>query len=95
MARRAEAYCRARPSNDGVLAAGLKRAGCDDRTGNFFDTLTVEAGDQQDAILQRAANDGINLRRGSDGRIGISCDETTTPEIVEAVWRAFAAARRW
>ena len=73
-----------------VVAAGLKAQGWTIETGNFFDTLTVDAGDRQDEILRRAAKDGINLRRGSNGRIGISCDETTTPEIVEAVWRAFA-----
>ena len=75
-----------------VLAAGLKALGWPVETGNFFDTLTVDAGKSQDEILRRAARDGINLRRGGNGRIGISCDETTTPDIVEAVWRAFVRA---
>jgi glycine dehydrogenase len=73
-----------------VVAAGLKALGCTVETANFFDTLTVDAGERQDEILRRATEGGINLRRGGDGRIGISCDETTTPKIVEAVWRAFA-----
>ena len=73
-----------------VLATGLKALGHTVETANFFDTLTVDAGERQDEILQRATQEGINLRRGGDGRIGISCDETTTPEIIEAVWRTFA-----
>jgi glycine cleavage system P protein (glycine dehydrogenase) len=73
-----------------VLAAGLKALGSPVETRNFFDTVTVDAGDRQQEILRRASEEGINLRRCGNGRIGISCDETTTPEIVEAVWRAFA-----
>src|SRR5690606_8549058 len=37
-----------------------------------------------------AAADGIDLRPpAGDGSISISLDETTTPEVVERVWRAF------
>jgi glycine dehydrogenase len=77
-----------------TLAAGLKALGW--RLGNlhFFDTVMVEAGDRAPEILQRALGEGINLRSvAGEGesayRIGISCDETTTPAIIEAVWRAF------
>src|SRR5262249_38000996 len=48
----------------------------------------VETGELQDAVYQRALAHGINLRR-LVGRLAISCDETTTPEIVEHVWAAF------
>src|SRR5262249_54525612 len=70
-----------------VLASGLRALGLSIVQRNFFDTITVDVGDRQDAILARAVANGINLRRivGEDGarRIGISCDETTTPAIVE------------
>ncbi len=75
-----------------VLAAGLSAAGESVQTAAFFDTVTVAAGARTEAVLADAVALGINLRRAGDGRIGISLDETTTPEIVRAVWRAFGAA---
>jgi glycine dehydrogenase len=78
-----------------ALAAGLKALGWRIGQQNFFDTITVEAGDRQPEILRRAADNAINLRgiAGEDAarRIGISCDETTTPAVIEAVWRSFGA----
>jgi glycine dehydrogenase len=60
---------------------------------HFFDTITVDVGDRQAQILARALTNGINLRRivTEDGarRIGMSCDETTTPAGIESVWRSF------
>jgi glycine dehydrogenase len=74
-----------------VLAAGLRKLGFAPRNEAFFDTLTVEVGDQQDAIVARAREAKINFRIGA-GTLGISLDETTTPKIIEAVWRAFGGA---
>jgi glycine dehydrogenase len=71
-----------------VLAAGLKKLGFAPRSEAFFDTLTVEAGAKKDAIVAGALAEKINLRIG-DTTLGIALDETTTPAIVEAVWRAF------
>ena len=71
-----------------VLAAGLRKLGFAPKHENFFDTLTVEAGGKQSEIVARALAEKINLRIGN-GTLGIAVDETTTPEIVEAVWRAF------
>ena len=56
----------------------------------FFDTVTVDAGADKD-IIARAQDEKINLRIG-DTTLGIALDETTTPAIVEAVWRAFGGA---
>ena len=76
-----------------VLAAGLKALGWTVAPRHFFDTITVDVGDRQAQILARAVANGINLRRivTEDGerRIGMSCDETTTPAVIEAVWRSF------
>jgi glycine dehydrogenase len=71
-----------------VLAAGLRRLGFAPVHETFFDTLTVDVGDKQSEIVARALAEKINLRIGK-GTLGIAVDETTTPEIIEAVWRAF------
>ncbi len=71
-----------------VLGFGLRRLGFGLRHDTFFDTLTVEAGEAQAQILARASDERLNLRVDGD-LLGIALDETTTPETVEAVWRAF------
>ena len=78
-----------------VLAAGLRRLGFSVLNDSFFDTITVEVGAKQAEIVARAAGEQINFRIvkagecGSAAALGISLDETTSPAIVEAVWRAF------
>jgi glycine dehydrogenase len=74
-----------------VLAAGLRKLGFIPRAEAFFDTVTVAAGARRDEIVARALAETINLRIG-ETTLGIALDETTTPEIVEAVWRAFGGA---
>ena len=71
-----------------VLAAGLRKLGFVLKSEIFFDTLAVKAGAKRDGIVARALAEKINLRIG-DGTLGIALDETTTPDDVEAVWRAF------
>ncbi len=76
-----------------VLAEGLKTLGWTVAPQHFFDTIAVDVGDRDDEILRRAVGNGINLRHivSAEGKrcIGMSCDETTTPAVIEAVWRAF------
>lgn len=78
-----------------VLAAGLKKLGFAPLASSFFDTVTVAAGGKQSDIVARALKEKINLRligagdAAKDACLGIALDETTTPETVEAVWRAF------
>src|SRR5450755_2201387 len=74
-----------------VLAAGLRKLGFTPRSEAFFDTVTVDAGSRQDQIVAHALAEKINLRIG-EGVLGIALDETTTPAVVEAVWRAFGGA---
>ena len=71
-----------------VLAAGLRKLGFAPRSETFFDTVTVDAGASRNEIVARACAERINLRIGQ-GTLGIALDETTTPAVVEAVWRAF------
>jgi glycine dehydrogenase len=75
-----------------TLAKGLTQLGWRVQQAAFFDTVTVQVGAHQSEILRSAELNAINLRRigaGAEARIGISCDEITTPAVVEAVWRAF------
>jgi glycine dehydrogenase len=71
-----------------VLVAGLRRLGFAPTSDAFFDTVTVDAGGKRNEIIAGARVEKINLRIG-DATLGIALDETTTPAIVEAVWRAF------
>src|SRR6266516_1500185 len=75
----------------GTLVKGLAALGWRVQQAAFFDTVTVEVGARQSEILENAWSSAINLRKigaGAQARIGISCDETTTPAVIEAVWRA-------
>ncbi|MGZ3327624.1 MAG: aminomethyl-transferring glycine dehydrogenase [Xanthobacteraceae bacterium] len=78
------------------LRAGLVALGWTVRAGAFFDTITVEVDEQRATVLERAVEIGINLRDipSCHGRscIGISCDETTTMEVVQRVLCAFGDA---
>jgi glycine dehydrogenase len=76
-----------------ILAAGLKDLGRTLAHESAFDTLTVNAGDHTDALLQAAREAGLNLRRASGQRLGITLDETTTREDITALWRLFAAGQ--
>ena len=76
------------------LAMGLEEHGYSVEPEVFFDTITVEVGDRQAAILNNAVNNGINLRRIGTGRVGISVDEQTRSETIEAVWDAFGITRK-
>ncbi|RTL74074.1 MAG: aminomethyl-transferring glycine dehydrogenase, partial [Bradyrhizobiaceae bacterium] len=75
-----------------TLAGGLRQLGFTLASDTFFDTVTVKAeGAQRAEILSLAKAERLNLRIGKN-EIGIALDETTTPAIVEAVWRAFGGA---
>jgi glycine dehydrogenase len=78
-----------------VLATGLRKLGVDVRNTHYFDTLTVEAGAQRDAIIARAEAGRINLRKIGATQLGITLDESSTPVVIEAVWAAFGGALRF
>ena len=75
------------------LAEGLKEAGFVVRPATYFDTITVDVGPLQKAVLKSAVDEGINLRAVGTTQIGITLDERTRPETIEAVWRAFGITR--
>ena len=74
-----------------ALAAGLQRLGHDVGGGPFFDTLKVRLnGLTAEAVIGAAEAVGYNLRPYDAGHVGVSLDETTTRDDVEAVLGAFA-----
>ncbi len=74
------------------LAHALRARGCRIVHDRFFDTVCValEAA-QADAVMRRAAEQGINLRRLAVDRITVAFDETVTMQDVADVVDCFAA----
>ncbi|WP_019211621.1 aminomethyl-transferring glycine dehydrogenase [Yersinia massiliensis] len=68
-----------------ILAAGLQQAGLTLRFQHWFDTLTVDVKDKA-AVLARALSFGINLRTDIHGAVGITLDETTSREDIQALF---------
>ena len=75
------------------LAEGLEALGFAVEPESFFDTVTVKVGAFQQLVLDNAVAQGINLRQVGTDRVGITLDERTRPDIIEAVWHAFGATR--
>jgi glycine dehydrogenase len=75
-----------------TLATGLRAQGVTLVHENFFDTVLAEVPGRADAIVDAAHNLGVLLRRVDDDRVGISCDETTTPAHLALVLRAFGGS---
>ncbi|MBM0276088.1 aminomethyl-transferring glycine dehydrogenase [Micromonospora tarensis] len=71
------------------LAAGLRAGGVDVADVAFFDTVTASVPGRAAAVVAAAAERGVNLRLVDAGRVGMSCDETTTGAHLGAVWAAF------
>ncbi len=75
------------------LAEGLKMAGFEVQPATYFDTITVDVGLLQKGVLAAAVREGVNLRAVGETRVGITLDERTRPQTIEAVWRAFGIER--
>ncbi|MEH2447098.1 MAG: aminomethyl-transferring glycine dehydrogenase [Nostoc sp.] len=74
-----------------LLAQGLKRLGYNVVSESFFDTLRVELGTHNlEDILAASEQLQINLRIFDATAVGISLDETTTPEDLIDLWQIFA-----
>ncbi|MCJ8308215.1 MAG: aminomethyl-transferring glycine dehydrogenase [Rhizobiaceae bacterium] len=76
------------------LAKGLEENGFDVEPSVFFDTITVEVGHLQRNVMEAAIARGINLRKVGETKVGISLDEQTRPETIEAVWGAFGIDKK-
>ena len=71
------------------LAAGLAQGGLTLRHDSWFDTLTVDVGDRQETLYTAAQDREINLRRVGNDALGISLNETSTPELVDQLLDLF------
>jgi glycine dehydrogenase len=75
-----------------VLAAGLEQKGVKRDNQFFFDTLTLDVGGMQTAIIESAKAARINLRILGRGKLGVSLDETCTAQTVEQLLCIFLGA---
>jgi glycine dehydrogenase len=75
-----------------ILAAGAQKLGYTLVNEAFFDTLTFEAGARAQALHDAACARGMNLRRVSETRVGVSVDETTTRGDLADLLAVFAQA---
>jgi glycine dehydrogenase len=72
-----------------ILAEGLRGGGVQVVTSSFFDTITVRVPQRAEHVAARARDRRINLRVVDTDTLGVSLDETTTRDVVDAVWDAF------
>jgi glycine dehydrogenase len=69
-----------------VLANGLNQYNITTVNTSWFDTLTLNTGDNTAAIIGRAEANNINLRQIDNNHLGISLDETTSAEEIVQLW---------
>ncbi|MCL1142365.1 aminomethyl-transferring glycine dehydrogenase [Shewanella gaetbuli] len=74
-----------------ILATGLKTKGVELVNSTWFDTISLKGLDVE-AVKARALAAQMNLRFDADGIVGISLDETTTREDVEALFSVVLGA---
>ncbi|MBS1491833.1 MAG: aminomethyl-transferring glycine dehydrogenase [Bacteroidetes bacterium] len=76
-----------------LLESGLKELGIQQVNTNYFDTLKLVVNDSS-ALKKKAEEAEINFRYFSKTEIGISLDETTTHEEVNAILQIFSSAKK-
>lgn len=74
-----------------ILASGLKAAGFELNSDNFFDTICVNSGDKTTAIFNKALENRINLRNINNQQLAISINETTSADDIAALLSVFGA----
>jgi glycine dehydrogenase len=72
-----------------ILAEGLRGAGVEVVTDQFFDTITVRVPGRVAQIASRPRDRRINLRLVDADTLGVALDEVTDRGVVERVWEAF------
>jgi len=76
-----------------VLKAGLERLGFEVANNTFFDSLKVNLkGVSADQVIAAARVQRLNLRVFGAHSVGVSLDETTTPQDLETLLNVFAQA---
>ena len=72
-----------------LLAAGLRSEKIEIVNDSWFDTLAVRVPGRAEEVVAAAEDRRINLRMIDRDTVGISCDETTTGPIIDAVLESF------
>ena len=72
-----------------ALSEGLRDVGFDVST-EFFDTIRVRVPEKANDIVSSALGNNIGLFAVDADTVSISLDETSTPELVQTLWRIFA-----
>ncbi|GAB3008619.1 aminomethyl-transferring glycine dehydrogenase [Saccharothrix stipae] len=72
-----------------VLAAGLLEGGVEIVHGEFFDTVRARVEGRAADVVSAARDLGVNLWQVDADVVSIACDETTTRDHLELVWKAF------
>ena len=80
--------------NASVLAAGLRSAGLILRNDTWFDTLTIEVPGRAEEVVAAAEDRHLNLWHIDADTVGLSVDETTTDEVVDAIFESFLVDSR-
>jgi glycine dehydrogenase len=75
-----------------LLATGLERKGLKRLNQHYFDTLTLDVGGAQTAILETAHDAQFNLRIFGDGKLGVSLDESCDERTVDKLLDIFCGA---
>ncbi len=75
-----------------ILAAGLESKGIKRVNQHFFDTLTLDVGGSQTAIIESAEAAQINVRILGRGHLGVSLDETCDEATVLRLFDIFLGA---
>ena len=76
-----------------IAVAGLRAAGVTILNDSWFDTIQCTVASAP-STLAHARKLGLSLRLVDPHTVGISFDETSTPQVVERVWRALNASAR-
>ena len=72
------------------LAKSLEEKGFKVRTKYFFDTITIDSGENTDSLLEAASQKGINLRKINKNFIGISLDESVDEQVLKNILSVFS-----
>ena len=75
-----------------TLDRELKKLGYPQLNETYFDTLRIQTGKRTNTIRDLAGKSSVNFRIIDDSHVGISVDETTTPDDIQRIANVFAQA---
>ncbi len=75
-----------------ILAVGVQELGFNLQHQHFYDTVSIEVGEKQNGIIAQALSQNINVRKIGDSHIGISVNECTRVQELEALFTLFKPA---